>query len=100
MRYIKEGALCYLLLLGVIVLTGCAGVNMPFEMEKMTPEQLAALAKIKEANSFCVVVNSPYGRGVAVFMNLDRAVIPNGSITVDEQCKTTVTVSTPPKPAP
>lgn len=81
-----------------LALGGCAGVNMPFNMDKMTPEQIAAFAKIKEANMGCLVVNSPYGRGVGTFVNLDKNVLPPGaSVSIDEQCKVTINSATPVK---
>lgn len=82
--------------LGALALGGCAGVNMPFNMDKMTPEQIAAFAKIKEANMGCLVVNSVYGRAVGTFLNLDKGVLPPGtSVSIDEQCKTTITSQPP-----
>jgi len=57
----------------------------------MTPEQLKEWAKDKNANIVCVVGNTPYGKGSALFLNLDKGVILNGTVTVDDACKTTIT---------
>ena len=82
--------------LSALALGGCAGVSMPFNMDSMTPEQIAAFAKIKEANMGCLVANTPYGRGVGTFVNLDKGVLPPGtSVSIDEQCKVTITSQPP-----
>jgi hypothetical protein len=86
-----------LLILLCTLIGGCASAGY----QGMTPEQIAATAKMKDANVNCVVLNSPYGRGVTVFINLDKGVIPLGTITVDSECKTTVSTSPAPfKPEP
>jgi len=57
----------------------------------MSAEQLKEWAKDKNANIACGIVNSPYGRGVATYVVLDKAVIFNGSVTVDGDCKVSIT---------
>ena len=84
-----------------VALSGCMG--MPTAYEKMSAEQIAALAKMKDANVACVIANTPWGRGVSVFANVDRDVIQKGSLTVDTDCKITYTnekQTAPVKPAP
>ncbi len=76
-------------LLSVIaLLAGC--VSLPADPTKMSAEQLKEWAKDKNANIACGVVNSPYGRGVATYVVLDKAVIFNGTVSVDGECKVTI----------
>ena len=71
-------------------LTGCAGMMNPYV--DLSPEQISAAVKDKNLTAWCLVLNSPYGRGITSILNLDKAVLPAGSsISVDEQCKIFVT---------
>lgn len=70
-----------------LLLSGCM-TNSAYE--NMSAEQITALSKLKDANVACVIVNSPWGRGVSVFANLDRGVIHEGVVTVDGDCKVTI----------
>src|SRR5690242_11975290 len=47
----------------VAALAGCAG---PFSMAG-SPEQIHELAKVKDANVTCIIANTPYGKGTALF---------------------------------
>jgi hypothetical protein len=78
-----------------LMLTGCMA-TLPGNPEHMTAEQIREAVKDKSAHIGCGVVNSPYGRGVAVFVTLDKAVLINGTVVVDDQCK--VTITNTPKP--
>lgn len=69
-----------------LALAGCA----QFDLSRMTPEQLREYAKMKDASIACVIANSPYGKGTGLYVNLDKAVIPAGSLTVDDACKVTI----------
>jgi len=80
-------------LLGVC-LVGCAG---PLGSAG-NADQLKELVKIKDANITCIIANTPYGKGSALFLNLDKAVIQQGSITVSDSCNTTITLDPKPKP--
>lgn len=73
---------------------GCA----PFNPANMTPEQLTALAKIKDATVTCIIANSPYGKGSGLYLSLDKGVIPTGTMTVDDGCKVTITTAPAPRP--
>lgn len=77
-----------LVLTCLLLLTACA--NLPADPAQMSPEQLKEWAKDKNANIACGVVNSPYGRGVGTYVVLDKAVIFNGTIAVDSECKVTI----------
>jgi hypothetical protein len=81
----------YLLALLVLPLTGCAGLTIPADPARMTAEQLREWRKDSNANVTCVRANTPYGNVVTVFVVLDKGVVPAGTVTVDEGCKTTVT---------
>ena len=72
-----------ILILAVAFATGCAS--------QMSPEQLKEYAKIKDANVVCIVVNSPWGKQSATYVNLDKAVITSGTVTVEDGCKTVIT---------
>ena len=79
----------YLIVVLVILLGGCA--SLPASPTAMTPEQLKEWSKDKNANVVCVVANTPYGKGSALYLNLDKGVIVSGTITVDDACKTVIT---------
>lgn len=79
------------------MMEGC--VAIPGNPEKMSPEQLREWARDRNANIACGVVNSPYGRGIATYVVLDKGVVFNGSVSVDPECKITVTNETHAKPA-
>ena len=84
-----------LLIVAALLLAGCA--TLPGNPSKMSPEQIKEAVKDKNANIGCGVINSPYGRGVAVYVTLDKAVVVNGSVVVDDQCKVTITNTMPAK---
>ncbi len=84
------------LVLSFVALTGC--MQLPANPEKMSPEQLREWAKDKNANIACGVVNSPYGRGVGTYVVLDKGIVVNGSVSVDPECKITITNTVPAKP--
>jgi hypothetical protein len=47
------------------------------------------------------VANTPYGKGSALFLNIDKGVLPTnaggGTVTVDDACKASISIS-PAKP--
>lgn len=84
--------------LGVLLFTalfaaGCA--SLPASPTKMSPSQLKEWIKIKDANVVCVVVNSPWGKQSALYLNLDKGVVTSGTVLVEDGCKTTITNTTP-----
>lgn len=98
----------YLAAIAVLILAGCQNLGY----QSMSPEQLAALAKMKDASVQCVKGSTPLtGAFFTVMVNVDKGVIPEGGITVSPDCNvtltntrvtTTTTVTTTPlvKPAP
>lgn len=77
-----------------LLLAGCA-LTPPADPSKMTPEQINAMAKDRGASASCTTANSPWGVGRTIMVQLDRSVIVDGSITVDAECK--VSISNAPK---
>lgn len=75
--------------LSLLMFTGCASFGA--SPTNMTPEQLKEWVKDKNANIVCIVANTPYGKGSALYLNLDKGIVVNGTLTVDDACKTTIT---------
>jgi len=81
----------------LLALAGCS--VLPMHVDQMTPEQISAYAKMKDVSVMCIIANTPYGKATGNYLNLDKGVIPCGTLTVDDACKVTLsTVSCPPKP--
>ena len=83
--------------LATVLLTGCSAM-MPVHFDKMTPDQIKEYAKIKDASVMCLIANTPYGQARALYVNVDKGIVPNGTVTVDDQCKATITNATPAAP--
>lgn len=77
-------------------LTACAG-TIPADPTKMSAEQLRALAADRSATASCSIVNSPWGRGTVTYVQLDRATVPAGEVSIGPDC--VVTVRAEPAPA-
>lgn len=76
------------LLIAALLFAGCA--SLPANPTEMTADQLREWVKDKNANIACAVINSPYGRGVGVYVVLDRGIVVNGTVTVDSECKVVI----------
>lgn len=78
-----------------MLLAGCAssgGTNM-------SPEQLAELVRDKNFSAVCSTVTGMGGQGKFVYVNVDKTVVTNGSITVAPDCTVTMAnAPNPPKP--
>lgn len=85
-----------LALLPYALLVGCSGLTLPANPTRMDPDQIKQWVKDKTANVGCGFSSNPYGKFNAVYLNLDTGIIPHGTVTIDEQCK--VTISNPPLP--
>lgn len=83
-----------LLVAGAIA--GCT-TTTPADPTKMSPEQLKALAADRSATASCSIVNSPWGRGTVTYVQLDRATVPAGEVSIGPDC--VVTVRAEPAPA-
>jgi hypothetical protein len=78
-------------LAAAIALAGCASQG---GYQGMSADQLAALAKMKDANVNCTKGSTLLlGSFLTVFVNLDKGVIPEGGISVSPDCAVTVTNS-------
>lgn len=84
-----------LTLLALPLLGGC--MSLPADPSKMSAEQLKEWVKDKNATVGCVIANTPYGRGVGVFVNMDKGIVPNGALSVDSECKISIQNATPAK---
>lgn len=86
-------------LVAALLLTGC--VTPIVNYREMTPEQIKELVKDKAMAGNCIVLNTPYGRGVTTNIAIDKSVVAaGGTYTVDEQCKMTFTQGGPPAQVP
>lgn len=56
----------------------------------MSPEQILASSKAKDANVVCVHASGLWGEATTVYINVDRGVIADGGIAVGDACVTTV----------
>lgn len=88
-----------LILLPVIFwFVGCAG-TLPADPAKMSPDQLKAAAKDKNAAVACSNGKTAAGNVTLVYVNLDQAVRLGSTATVEADCKTTITTTSQPAPA-
>lgn len=78
-----------LLALVLAVIAGC--VSLPADPTKMSAEQLKEWAKDKNANISCGSTISTLGKFGVVTVVIDKGLVPNGSVTVDADCKVTIT---------
>ncbi len=86
----------------VAMLAGCAA-QLPADPSKMSPDQLAAVAKDRSAMASCTVGNGPWGVVRTIYVQVDQKTIPAGGVTVAADCSVTVQsekVSAKPAPAP
>lgn len=75
----------------LFILSACANQG---GYQGMSADQIAALAKMKDANVNCTKGSTvAFGNFFAVFVNLDKGVIPEGGITVSPDCAVSVTNS-------
>lgn len=83
----------------VWLLGGCAG-TLPADPAKMSPDQLKAAAKDKNAAVACSNGKTAAGNVTLVYVNLDQAVRLGSTATVEADCKTTITTTSQPASAP
>ena len=83
----------YALLIASALAAGCASPGL-------SADQLKAAASDKNASAVCSKITTMGGNGTVVSVNLDKTVIPNGSVTVTGDCVVTITTEQSPKPAP
>jgi hypothetical protein len=84
----KEGDVKKLIVLATILMvTGCASTGV----QNMTAEQLKAFAADKNFSAVCSNVTSRWwGMAHFLYANVDKGMVPNGTITVDANCLVTM----------
>lgn len=76
-----------------LLLAGCAG-TIPADPSKMTAEQIKAMASDRSAVATCSTGNGPWGVVRTTYVQLDKATIPAGTVTVGTDCTVTIQSST------
>lgn len=69
------------------LLAGCG----TFGMNKMTPEQIAASARDKNASVACVYAEYIGGKATTVIVNVDQRVIETGGVAINNDCTVLIT---------
>jgi hypothetical protein len=87
-------------LIVIPLLWGCT--TLPADPAKMTPEQLTAYAKDKNASISCVQARNATGTVAMITVNLDKSTLVAGSVTVKpaSDCEATITSYGKPASAP
>jgi hypothetical protein len=70
-----------------LLLGGC--MSVPFATE-LTEGQLQAIAADDKTRAKCYEIPTPYGRAKVAIVYVDKGAQPRGSVTVDVDCKITV----------
>lgn len=84
-------------LVAVALVAACAQpMPLPNNHAAMTPEQIRAATSDRNANVACASFDALlYGKVSTVYVVLDRAVLPAGTVSVGADCAVTIT-SVPP----
>ena len=83
--------------LAMLVSLPACSTLMGSDYSKMTAEQISAAVKDKDAAIICVRAGTPWGTQSTTMVRTDKGVVVNGAITVDPDCKASVT-NAPAKP--
>lgn len=75
-----------------IAIVGCAG-SLPADPSKMSPEQLKASARDKNASAACSNAKTTAGNVTLVYVNLDQALPLGSKATVESDCRVTITTT-------
>lgn len=67
----------------LVALAGCATPQLPYQPDKMTPEQLRAIAADKSADATCSKLVAPWGHGTVVSVKLDKGSTPAAGMAVE-----------------
>lgn len=92
----KRSTLLATLIAAAALAAGC-GTTVPADPQKMSPEQLQAWAKDRNATASCVTTDSLWAKVTTTWVVLDRGTISAGSVAVGADCS--VTISATPAPA-
>jgi tRNA A37 threonylcarbamoyladenosine synthetase subunit TsaC/SUA5/YrdC len=85
------------ILLAVLFLAACA--NLAGDPSKMSADQLKASAKDKNASVACWNGKTAAGNVTTVYVNSDQAPKLGSVVTIEADCKTTVTTTSAAEPA-
>lgn len=77
-----------------VALAGCA--TAPADPSKLSADQLRALAADRSALASCSTTNTPWGPFRTTLVQLDRATIPAGEVSIGADCTVTVRTEAPP----
>jgi len=86
-------------LIPIVLLAGCTSLPSAYDPSKLSPEQIKATVADKSATVACGLVTGTYGRATTVYVNLDKTSVVDGTVTVNAECVTTVTLTAPHKAA-
>lgn len=90
-----------LLLISLLMAEAMSACNtLPADPSKMSAEQLKAWAADKNANVACSTFKGMYGTGVVNYAVIDKGILVDGTVTVDNECKITISNSVPEKISP
>jgi hypothetical protein len=87
----------YAIAIAALALTGCAaGLTVPADPSKMTPDQLNVWVRDRNANVSCITTDSLWaGRITTTWVVLDRGTV-TGEVRVTADCEVSITA----RPAP
>lgn len=84
-------------LCATVALAGCA--TAPADPSKLTEGQLRALAADRSAVASCATTMTPWGPIRTTLVQLDRATIPAGKVSVAADCTVTIESDVVPRAA-
>lgn len=84
--------------MALALLAGCASPQLPYQADKMTPEQLRAMASDKSADATCSKLVAPWGHGTVVAVKLDKGSTPAAGMSVEIGADCVTRILPPPKP--
>lgn len=67
-----------LLALTLMLLTACGGLQPQVDA-----------ARTKDSNIVCAKASGPWGAATTTYVNVDKGVVVNGTVTTDAECKVT-----------
>lgn len=80
----------------VLSAPGCSSLQPGgMDITKMTESQIKAATADKSASATCVHGQGAWGTTRVVSVNLDKSTIPTGGVTVDPDCRVTMTTDAP-----
>ena len=66
----------------ILLLAGCTSMGN----QNMSPDQLKAVAADKNFSAVCSTITGVWGSGKFVYVNVDKTVVPNGTVSVTQDC--------------